>query len=267
MATDDRIPPEARAALAELFNGLGFLTRIPGLARPAAEAPRDLAAAAWSFPVAGAAIGLAGGIVLIVAMAIGLAPILAAILAVLATVLVTGALHEAALARTADGFAAGDSAAQRLALMRAPGPGIAGTLALIFTVLLRAGALAGLAALGDAVAVFVLMAAEAASRAAMVRVWSVLPPARAEGLSYSAGRPDERTALTALVIGAVIAALLTLLLAGIWSALVALAGTAAVTLAFESLCRRRVGGQTGDTLGASQQLALAAYLLLALAFA
>ena len=49
-------------------------------------------------------------------------------------------------------------------------------------------------------AALALIAAEAASRAAMVRLWHALPAARHGGLSDSAGAPDERAMLTALII-------------------------------------------------------------------
>lgn len=265
MAADDRLPPEARAGLADMLSGLAYLTRIPGLASSApATAPGDLAAAAWSFPVIGAAIGLAGGIALIISGAVGLPPALAAAIAILAIAALTGAMHEAGLAAIADAAGAGPAAATRSAALRDRHLGASGVLSLVFSVLLRAGALAGLVFQGEATAVFVLMAAEAASRAAMVRMWSALPPAI--GADPVGPAPDERVAMTAIIIGAAVAAVLTVILAGPAAAIVALAGTAAAALAFEGFCRRAFGGCTAATLGAAQQVGVAIYLLLALAF-
>ncbi len=259
---DPRAPPPRRDPLVDLRVGLAFLTRFGG-AGP--ERP-DISGAAWTFPVVGAAVGLAGGVVLLVALSLNLGPGLAGLLAVLAMVLATGALHEDGLADSADGLGGGHSVEKRLAIMRDSRIGTYGALALVFSVLLRAGALAGLAAIGQATAVFVLVAAEAASRATMARVWHEMPPARPDGLSAGLGRPDGRTSAAALAIGGAIALVLTLPMLGIWTALVAISGSLAAGFAFAALARAAIGGQTGDTLGATQQVAATAFLLLALAF-
>jgi adenosylcobinamide-GDP ribazoletransferase len=89
----------------------------------------------------------------------------------------------------------------------------------------------------------------------MALIMALLPNARGEGLSHATGRPSPATALLALILAMAIAAALT----G-WAAvpLVFAALAAALWLAFSAL--RRIGGQTGDILGASQQLAEAACL-------
>ncbi len=266
MSGDDGTPPDHRMGFDDLVVGLTFLTRLPVSARGPADDPGDLAGAAWTFPIVGALVGLAGGVTLLIAVAMGIPGLLAGLFAVLATILMTGALHEDGLADTADGFGGGGSRGDKLEIMRDSRLGTYGGLALLFSVLVRAAVLEGLLADGAASAMFVLIAAEAMSRGALARVWHDLPAARQDGLAASAGWPDERTSLTALAIGAAIAIVLSLPMIGLWAALVALAGSAAAAIAFAGFSRFQIGGQTGDTLGATQQVAAIAYLLLALAF-
>src|SRR5687768_1936302 len=89
---------EARSAMRRhVAVAFVFLTRLP-LRLEHGFAMRDVAAAAYVFPLVGACIGLAGGLVYLLGSTFGLSPGLGAILAVAAMVLVTGALHEDGLA-------------------------------------------------------------------------------------------------------------------------------------------------------------------------
>jgi adenosylcobinamide-GDP ribazoletransferase len=133
--------------------------------------------------------------------------------------------------------------------------GTYGTLALLLVTLLRWLALTLLIAAADWAAI---IAAGAISRAPMAAIMAALPNARDSGLSHRVGRPPQGAVVTAC--------LLTALAGG------ALIGTTLVpaTLAVGVLCgwlartaRTRIGGQTGDILGASQQLAEVAVLVVA----
>jgi adenosylcobinamide-GDP ribazoletransferase len=103
-----------------------------------------------------------------------------------------------------------------------------------------------------------LMAAHMASRGLLGAFMHNLPPARSDGLSASAGTVTNNIALVGAVIGA--ASLLLLGAAGAISAAILLA---VIFLALRALCLRQIGGQTGDTVGALQQLAEIAVLLVA----
>jgi adenosylcobinamide-GDP ribazoletransferase len=229
-----------------------FLTRV----RLPAGKTTDLASlrrASRVFSAIGLLIGLAGGIVYSVAFELGFASWLAAALAVATTILLTGGLHEDGLADTADGFAGGASRDDKLAIMRDSRIGSFGTLALIFSVLFR---VAALASLGDGdIVIAVMICAHAFSRASMTVVMHLLPNARVDGLSAGVGRPDQAAALIGLAI-ALVAALLLLQGAGLLGLLIAGAAAAGVAL----LARRAIGGQTGDVLGAVEQVAQAAFL-------
>jgi adenosylcobinamide-GDP ribazoletransferase len=230
-----------------------FLTRLP--VRPEGPvAMPDLARAVHLFPLVGAGVGATGGLGYLLAALAGLPPFLASILAVAATVLLTGALHEDGLADTADGLA-GQDRARALEIMADSRIGTYGTLALLLVLSARIGALAALA---DPFQVaMALVAAGAASRAAMAVVMWHQPSARAKGLAAAAGQP-ERLRVAA---GCGLAVLIALLCLPIGKALAALLGlvlAAAVTAAFLG---RKLGGCTGDTLGAVQQLGEVAFLM------
>jgi adenosylcobinamide-GDP ribazoletransferase len=240
----------------ELRLALAFLTRLP-VRLPAHVAEAPLASAARAFPLAGVAVAGAGALAFAVAWLVGLPPTIAGLIAVAAMVVFTGALHEDGLADFADSLGARDPA-KRLAIMRDSRIGTFGVLALIFAVATRAGALAYVADPLEALGL--LIAACAGSRACVVHAMHVLPMAREDGLAHAAGRPAQSRMLDTLAIGAAF-----LLLLGPLGAVLAAAAAMGATLAVERLARKHVGGQTGDVLGAVQQISEIAILCAALA--
>ena len=226
-----------------------FLTRLP-VRGPQAE----LAGAVVAFPLVGILVGALGGCAFWLAALAGLPPLASALVALAATAILTGALHEDGLADAADGLA-GRTAEDAIRIMRDSRTGGYGVLAMIFSVALRAAALAAIA---DPLAVVLAMvAAGAMSRAAMPAVMLALPRASATGLGAAAGKP----AAADMSIGIAVSVLLALLLLGPAGALAMLAAAAVATLAVATLARRRLGGYTGDVLGAVQQAAEIAALL------
>lgn len=251
-----------RGPFDDFATATALLTRLPAgtgaVPRGTAE-PGAVAAAGWAFPLVGAGIGGVGALAYLFAIVLGLGAGPAALLAVLAGIALTGALHEDGLADTADGFGGGRTPDQKLAIMRDSRHGTFGILALVFSVGLRAAALA---ALTDPLhAGLALIAAHAASRGALPAAMRLLAPARPDGLGAAAGRPSLAVAVAAPVTGAVLAlavlgprpGVLALLLAG-----------GAVALA-AMLARRQIGGYTGDVLGAFQQTGEIVMLLAAAA--
>jgi adenosylcobinamide-GDP ribazoletransferase len=233
-----------------------FFTRIP-VAMP--RRGGQLADAAWAFPLVGAGIGAVVALAFLLAQLLGLGDWPAALLAVFGGLALTGALHEDGLADTADGLIGGHDRDQRLAIMRDSRHGTYGVLALALSVLLRTAALAEI---GEPVHVgLALVAAHAVSRAALPVAMRTLTTARAEGLAAAAGRPRLPPLITALTIGLLIAL----------AALGPARGALALGLAGAALCgvgvltQRRIGGYTGDVLGALQQIGEIVILLAAAA--
>ncbi|MEM7641825.1 MAG: adenosylcobinamide-GDP ribazoletransferase, partial [Pseudomonadota bacterium] len=169
-------------------------------------------------------------------------------LALATSIAVTGALHEDGLADLADGFWGGFDKDRRLAIMRDSRIGTYGVIALALSLLVR-WALIG-AALEAGHLIWVMVATGAVSRAPMAVLMRWLPPARPDGLSKGAGTPPPATAWAGLAIAA-----LTLLPHGPGPAILAGGLVAAAALGLGCLARAKIGGQTGDVLGACQQVA------------
>lgn len=259
---------DANVILDDLRASAGFLTRLP--ASLVGHVPGDrpiFTRAARTFPLIGAGVGIAGGLVLMVAVALGEPHVLASALAVGATILLTGALHEDGLADTADGFGGGGTADRKLEIMDDSRIGTYGAVALVFSIGLRIAALSALCGKSAFAAALVLVAAEAASRAALVRFWHGLPAARQGGLSDVAGSPDDQAMAVAIGLAAALVVITVIPAYGLAAAIVASLLLALASYGFTRLAAHQIGGRTGDTLGACQQVAAAAFLVGAAAFA
>jgi adenosylcobinamide-GDP ribazoletransferase len=236
---------------------LVFFTRLP---LPVFDfRDRTLAGAIWVAPAAGLAVALVAAFVHAMAMWLGLSPATAAALTVASALLVTGCLHEDGLSDVADGFGGGKSREKKLEIMRDSRIGAYGAAALCVSILIRWSALSDLAA--PAALCAALVAAHMGSRGLLGAFMHMLPPARGDGLSAGAGSVSRETAAIGLVFG-----FLPLLLIGFFAAVICAILLAAIFLPFRALCQRQIGGHTGDTLGALQQFAEIAILLVASAF-
>ncbi|OCX65974.1 cobalamin 5'-phosphate synthase [Thioclava sp. SK-1] len=225
-----------------------MLTRLPA-GRLHAPAP-SLAQAAWAFPLVGLVVGLFAALTGMGAAAVGLPAPMAAGLALVVQIMITGALHEDGLADLCDGFWGGQTPARRLEIMRDSAIGSYGTLALIASIGLRWQALIIIA---QADIWPVLLSVGAVSRLGPVLLMGLMLPARDDGMGHSARAKLSPRSAIAWVLGMIAGLALpdpTLALA---CAVIAIAATGA-------LARRKIGGQTGDVLGASQQFSEIALL-------
>jgi adenosylcobinamide-GDP ribazoletransferase len=240
--------------LADLRTAVAFLTRLP-MPHPQGAVPENFVRAHRAFPLVGAAIGGAVGLLCLALRAIGLPDLAAAALALGASALLTGALHEDGLADVADGFGGGRDVAAKLEIMRDSRLGTYGALILMVSFVAKVSALA---ALPDGYAVQSLIAAHALARGVLPFMAMNLDYARKDGLAANAGRPVSATALTAGAIAVLIG-----LLALPWrDALGAALMAAACAIGMAWLAQRQIGGQTGDVLGGAEQLGETAILLL-----
>lgn len=228
---------------------LAFLTRVPvGASRSAGSA-----AVKW-FPMVGAVIGAMGGAVYwIVGRSVGSTA--GAVAAVGLAVLVTGALHEDGLADTFDGLSSTRSRERQLEIMDDSRLGAFGVAALTLMLVARVGLVSELIA--EPAAVAALAWCHAVSRAACVLVMTASRPASGSG-SAVWFLDGLRTVPAATVAVATMAAGW-FLLGGdsVWALPLVAAGP--VTVAVWS--HRRIGGITGDVLGACQQVALVTALV------
>jgi adenosylcobinamide-GDP ribazoletransferase len=232
-----------------LLGAVQFLTRLP--VRPALP-PRPADTVPW-YPVVGGLIGLiVGGI----AAGFGeLVPAaVAAAVAVLGGVLLTGALHEDGLADVADAFAGGTTRDERLRILKDPVHGSYGVAALSGSITLR---IVCVATLAPATAVAGAVVAHALARCVMVGTLAVVEPAGDRGLgAETAAAIDRRRTAYGIAAGAALAAI-----AVGWWALPIAAAAIAVAGVVVALAVRKLGGITGDVLGAVEQVAECAALV------
>ncbi len=233
-----------------------LLTRLPIQLDEAAY--EQGARAAWAYPLVGIMTGTFSSIGAQIALWMGLPLWCAALVALAVAIIVTGAMHEDGLADCADGFWGGWDPAMRLKIMKDSQIGTYGVLALILIIGMRFGAL--LEVLRWENWVLPLIAIHIASRAVMPAVMSILPHARDTGLSNSVGRISPKSALIAAGLGAIALALGVGVYGLVMTCVAAVAAFSCIRLA-----RLKVGGQTGDVCGASQQVTEVALLLALLA--
>jgi adenosylcobinamide-GDP ribazoletransferase len=230
-----------------LLTAMQYFTRIRVPAW-VGHAPERLTGAVRYFPAIGLIIGASGAAVMWLAALVLPAP-LPAILSTAVTLLMTGAIHEDGLADTADGLGGGATRERALEIMKDPRVGVFGAIALMLMLLLK---IATLSLMPLLTAMAALVAAHAFSRFCAVLV---IFASRYVG---SADRSRAAPVVEQVKIGDVIVAALfglpALALCGprvLVAILVALMSVALLT----RWCMRRIGGYTGDTLGATQQLA------------
>jgi adenosylcobinamide-GDP ribazoletransferase len=245
------VPDPLRAAT----GALAFLTRLP--VGGGALDRRTVADAAVLFGLVGAALGaLVGGAA--AGLALLVPPLAAASVAVALELAVTGALHADGLADTFDGLAGRDRE-RRLAIMRDHALGTYGGAALALDLLARTAALASLA---DRGAVLPVVAALALSRAAPLALAAALPYAR-PGAGTGRLIAESLTAWRALA-GIALAVAVAVAAAGVRAAAM-VACLVVVAGGLGLYARSRLGGVTGDVMGAAIQLTATLALIAATA--
>lgn len=255
------------------FVALQFLTRIPAPARLCAGyEPQWLNDCVRYFPLVGALVGVTGATVLCLAI-LWWTPPVAALLAVAATVWVTGAFHEDGLADTFDALGGVVPRQRALEIMKDSRIGTYGATALALTLALRIALLAMLAAKSPAAAAAALIGAHVLGRAAAICMMALLP--YAGDADHAKAKPLATSVRLLPVAWGVASAIL--LVAGLavisntaWVAtsgvpvggwMLAAGATLLVVWSVRWWLRRRLGGYTGDTLGATEQLTEIAVLL------
>ena len=218
------------------------------------------AQAAWAYPLIGIVLGSLAALGGLVAQRIGLPPPLAALVALGLLIMLSGAMHEDGLADSADGLWGGWDRQKRLEIMKDSHIGSYGVLALILSLGARWSALWLLFQTGPATGAIALIAAATLSRGVMPALMAALPHARDTGLSRRVGGVAP---ISAAVAGMLAGAIAIVILCGAGVTAVLCAGVAA--LGVGAIARAKIGGQTGDILGASQQIAEIAVLFSLLA--
>lgn len=226
-----------------------FLTRVPAGDDPEPDLAR---AVAW-FPAVGGMVGAITASVWLAGRELFPPPVAAAV-TFAAGALLTGAFHYDGLADTADAFGGGWTRDDRLRILDDPRHGTYGVMAIACVVTTQVGALS---AHGPAQGAAALVAASALGRAGAVALMHLAPAARSEGLGAAhaavlTGRRAAGGTAAGLVLGVVAL--------GAW-AIAAAAVVAVGVAACAGLAYRKIGGITGDVLGAAEQVGETAVLL------
>lgn len=229
-----------------MTRAVAFLTILPLPRAALGEEPFDLAAGLAWFPLVGGAVGALAG-----AVRIGLDPLVgrgpSTALAIAALVLITGALHQDALADTADGLGVRGDRSRRLAVMRDSTLGAFGVLALTIWGLLL---FTTVESLSQGHVLRALIAAAATGRLAALIHGICAPPARGEGLGAGL-----RVSARALALATLMATGIAVAATGPARGALALGVAVAVGAGSAAGARCTLGGRTGDTLGAAVALA------------
>jgi adenosylcobinamide-GDP ribazoletransferase len=224
---------------------VALLTRVPVGGR-ADWAQSDLNLSVKWIPVVGGLIGLVVAVVYL-ALASVVPALLASGVAVAAGVILTGAFHEDGLADTVDGFGGGADRDEVMRIMKDPTHGTFGVIALVMSLILR---IAALSVVRPALAIAILPAVHALSRAGSIGLMAALPPATGDGSGAAHATPGLPRRVG---VGALLAFLIGIVTVGWWAVAFALliflaAGGVGIAAA------RRIQGFTGDVLGAGEQV-------------
>ncbi|TWD58221.1 cobalamin-5'-phosphate synthase [Agrobacterium vitis] len=246
---------ELSALITDLARSLGFLSRFPVSSRFFEGHSGEMSRTPRAFPLAGAVIAAPAGLFLALLLGFGASAMLSAFAAVALQILLSGALHEDGLADCADGLGGGKDREKALLIMKDSRVGSYGVLALVLSIGIKVSAIASMVNTVEPMNVALcLIGIAALSRAMMVWHWHALPAAKADGVAASLGAPNDQALYTALFFGIGIAAMTIVPFAGFHPLIVSLLTSGVAAYGFQIYVRQKLGGQTGDTIGATQQI-------------
>lgn len=262
-----REPPPARPERdigADLVMALRFFSRLPTGTRP--FEPPDLSRIAVALPFASIVIAI-GPALLLALLSLVLPAWVAAALAVGAMLAVTGAMADDALADAADGVVGGATPERRLEIMKDSRHGTYGVAALCLYIVLRVVALGSIAAVNPFAAAAIWVATTVLARSGCLWLSLELPIARTGGVSAAAGRVGRGSFGFGLLFAAIIAFIAAAPFTSLTAVVLAFLVAGLIAWGWTAVCRKLVGGQTGDLIGALQALIEVGVLTVLLAFA
>lgn len=243
----------------DLRVAIGFLTRVPvgDVSASGQRTVRLVDAVPW-FPIVGAGIGAVQGLIWWL-LAGTTSATLAAAVATATMLLVTGAFHHDGLADIADAFGGGWTVDQRFEILKDSRLGTYGTSALTCAIVIE---IAAIASMGRADAFRAIVVAAAIGRACAL-VTMLVAPVAGDGLGASYMRDLSTVPVLVGVAAAVVLAAIFSPVLVVWPVVAA----ALAALAVVALAVRKIGGVTGDVLGAISVVATLASLVATAALA
>jgi adenosylcobinamide-GDP ribazoletransferase len=249
--TNDNRPLPTDTRLGDdVLMGIRFFSRLPTGTAP--HRRPNLNRIALALPFTSLVIGVGPALLLLGLEWLSVPHYFAAALAVATMIVVTGAMSEDALADSVDGLFGGHDVERRLEIMKDSRHGTYGVCAIVMLLVLRVTAIGSIA--NPLAAAGTWLAATVMARSGALWLTVALPPARVGGAAATAGQVTGQ----AFGIGAVFMVVLSFVLAGFAVSVLGLAVAyglgALVVWGWVTLCRRLIGGQTGDLIGALMAL-------------
>ncbi|MGB0506602.1 MAG: adenosylcobinamide-GDP ribazoletransferase [Pikeienuella sp.] len=232
-----------------------FLTRLPTPEWVGHDENRLARAAKW-FPIVGLLLGIIAGSIWAIFSWLT-APTIAAGITMAALALLTGALHEDGFADCCDGLGGGSTTERALEIMRDSRIGAYGAVGLILSIGLRWSALSSFEIWSGITAFIIALTTARASMVLILRFGTYARPSGAADSAASGVEIDE----TAMAIG--LALLIALILGGPTGLMVSI-GAFILSFIWLKWLTRKIGGYTGDGLGAAEQISQI-FILIALA--
>jgi adenosylcobinamide-GDP ribazoletransferase len=258
---DNRQPTTALSFGDDLLMGLRFYSRLPTGNTP--HQRPNLDRIALTLPLTSVVVGVPPVALLLLLEWAGTPTFFAATMAVTLMVIVTGAMSEDALADAADGLFGGRSIEERLDIMKDSRHGTYGVCAIVLLLAARVAAVGSITSPLEAAAI--LLTAPLIARSGALWLSLALPAARSGGAAATAGQVSVRSFLIGIAVAAVVSFATAGFAVGILGLVAAFVLVALVAWGWTILCRRLIGGQTGDLIGALQALleiaALSAFMI------
>jgi len=229
------------------FTALMFYTRIP-VPKSTGYSSENLNKATRYFPLVGIIVGAAGALVFY-ATSILFSIYSSILFSILSMILITGAFHEDALSDFCDGFGGGYTKEKILEIMKDSRIGTYGAIGLILLILMKIFLLAEIDPLKIPI---ILIAAHALSRVNPVLLMFSSQYVREDITSKSKPVGETKSIITLVI--AIVLGLLPLILIPYQTIPFLLAAMLLIFLYFRYYVHKKLGGYTGDVLGALQQL-------------
>ena len=252
-----------RTELSLFFIAMGFFTRIPMPTWVSVDS-ESLSKANRYFAVIGILVGILSATVYALSMQV-LPVSVSIIFAMFTSIIITGAFHEDGLADSADGFGGGWTVADKLKIMKDSCIGSYGTVTLTLTLLLKFTLLCEIANLNSWLVIPALILAHCLSRVltASIMFTETYVSESTQSKSKSVAQQQSVTDLAILVMTGLVTSLLITLFFNIQLIVEFTASLLLLRFLLIWFFKKQIGGYTGDTLGAAQQISeLVCYLIL-----
>ena len=252
-----RKKPDFIELLGDVMAAFMFLSKVPIPWENFSEKPPDLTRSFWAFPLVGLILGSFSGIIALFFLISGFHSLISVIIGVCFGLILTGAIHEDGFAHSVDGFIEGENTSEIIEIMRDNKIGTYGALALILSLIIRVICLASLAYESSWLMFIGFATSGTIGKCMIVFLRSMSDPISDTGLSSLTERTEGGVLWSAL--GISFFSMIILLPFGI-----ALSGfllCLILTYGIRAIVERKIGGITGDILGATEQFSVLIFLI------